>query len=304
MRMVEIGIPDGGPEGLVPAAGRICAAVLDEVPLRQASSTKFSSGQVVIVGGSRGLTGAPCMAAEAAIRAGAGYATVAVPEDLEPIFEVKLTEVMSAACPGPPGRLGPDSLEPVLAACRRAAAVLLGPGLGREPGTLTFAREFAARLDRPLVIDADGLAAFNGADLERLAGRGPTILTPHEGELARLLEIESDAVSARRLACVREVARRTGAVVVLKGDDTIVADGEEVAVNALAAPGLATAGTGDVLAGASAALLARVGDPFLAAAAAVYAHARAGRVAAERIGLAESVIAGDVIAALPTGLRR
>ena len=131
----------------------------------------------------------------------------------------------------------------------------------------------------------------------------PTILTPHAGELGRLLDRTPDEVAAHRLAYAREAARAADAIVVLKGDDTIVSDGERVAVNALSAPALATAGSGDVLSGILAALLARGLDPFAAACAAVLAHARAGREAARRIGSAESVIATDVIDAIAVGLR-
>jgi ADP-dependent NAD(P)H-hydrate dehydratase / NAD(P)H-hydrate epimerase len=153
------------------------------------------------------------------------------------------------------------------------------------------------------VIDADGLNAFAGR-LGELASRpAPTILTPHAGELGRLLERSSEEIGAHRVAAAREAAVASGAVVVLKGDDTIVAAGERLAVNRVAAPGLATAGSGDVLSGLAAALLARGLEPFAAASAAVLAHARAGREAARRVGAAESVIATDVIAALPAGLR-
>ena len=122
------------------------------------------------------------------------------------------------------------------------------------------------------------------------------------GELGRLLDRPSEEIAARRLASAREAARAAGAVLVLKGDDTIVTDGERVAVNALSAPALATAGTGDVLSGMTAALLARGLEPFAAACAAVVAHARAGRDAARRVGSAESVIATDVIDSIPAGL--
>jgi NAD(P)H-hydrate epimerase len=153
------------------------------------------------------------------------------------------------------------------------------------------------------VIDADGLNAFAG-QLERIAARSAaTVLTPHAGELGRLLERDSREIGAQRLAGAREAARAAGAVIVLKGDDTIVTDGDRVAVNAVSAPALATAGTGDVLSGVTAAMLARGLEPFAAACAAVVGHARAGVAAAERIGLPESVIATDVIASLPAGLR-
>jgi hydroxyethylthiazole kinase-like uncharacterized protein yjeF len=250
------------------------------------------------------MTGAVCLSAEAAIRAGAGYATVAVPADLEPIFEQKLTEVMSIGCPGPAGRLGPDSAEAVLAAFEPAAAGVLGGGMGRDPGSLELARNVAGAVEAPLVIDADGINAFAGGEAERIAARGAaTILTPHAGELGRLLGRSSEEISGRRLESAREAAGATDAIVVLKGDDTIVTDGRRVAVNALPAPALATAGSGDVLAGLTGAMLARGLEPFAAACAAVHAHTRAGRDAATRLG-AESVIAGDVIASIPAALRR
>jgi NAD(P)H-hydrate epimerase len=282
-------------------AGLIGRSVLELAPRRGSRSTKFSSGQVVVVGGSRGLTGAVCMSSSAAIRAGAGYATVAVPFDLEAIFEAKLTEVMSIGCASREGRLRPAASEQILEAAEQAACVVLGPGMGREQGTFRLALELVERIEAPLVLDADGLNAHAGR-LERLGKRnGPLILTPHAGELARLLETDSEQVSARRLECAREAARAAGAIVVLKGDDTIVTDGERVAVNRVSSPALATAGTGDVLTGVIAALVARGMEHYAAVCAAVLAHARAGRAAAELIGT-ESVIATDVIDSIPSGL--
>jgi ADP-dependent NAD(P)H-hydrate dehydratase / NAD(P)H-hydrate epimerase len=300
--LAPIGIPDDAPEA--EAAGVIEPTVLDLAPRRGARSTKFSSGQVTIAGGSRGLTGAVRMSSTAAIRTGAGYATVAVPADLEPVFEAAEVEVMSRGIGATPGRLGTDAAADLLAAFERAAAGVLGPGLGRDEDSLELARDVAPRIEVPLVIDADGLNAFVG-QLDRLAARkAPTVLTPHAGELGRLLEYESAEIDARRLATAKEAAAWSGAVVVLKGDDTIVTDGRRVAVNAVSAPGLATAGSGDVLSGMTAALLARGLDPFAAACAAVIAHARAGQEATRLLGgAAESVIATDVIAAIPVGLR-
>jgi ADP-dependent NAD(P)H-hydrate dehydratase / NAD(P)H-hydrate epimerase len=301
LRVAEIGIPADAPSE--PSGGLISSRVLADAPRRGARSTKFSSGQVLVVGGSRGLTGAVCMSSVAATRAGAGYATVAVPADLDPIFETKLTEVMSIGCPGPGGRLGPEAAEPILDAAARAAAVVLGPGLGRSREAFALARILAAKVGVPLVIDADGLNAHAG-QLDALAGRSePTVLTPHAGELGRLLERESAEISARRLESAREAAAASGAIVVLKGDDSLVVEGEErLAINGLASPALATAGTGDVLSGILAALLARGMEPFAAVCAGVHAHARAGRVAAGRLGTLESVIATDVIEAIPAAL--
>jgi NAD(P)H-hydrate epimerase len=301
LRVVAIGIPPGAPSE--PAGGTIDPAVLALAPRRGPRSTKFSSGQVAIAGASRGLTGSVRMASLAAIRAGAGYATVAVPADLEVVFETGEPEVMSVGCPGGDGCLAPASAKALLRTFERAAAGVLGPGMGRDPGSVELAREVVGGIEAPLVIDADGLNAFAEHLGPIVARTAPTVLTPHAGELGRLLGRDSEEIGAHRLAAVREAARATGAVVVLKGDDTIVSDGERVAVNAIAAPALATAGSGDVLSGIVAALLARGLESFAAACAAVVAHARAGRDATARVGAAESVIASDVIDSIPVGLR-
>jgi NAD(P)H-hydrate epimerase len=173
--------------------------------------------------------------------------------------------------------------------------------MGREQGTQRLARELTQRIRVPLVLDADGLNAHAGR-IEALADHeAPLVLTPHEGEMGRLLDRDSAAIKAKRLESAREAAERSGAIVLLKGDDTIVADGERAAVNTVSSPELATAGTGDVLTGVIAALIARGIEPFAATCAAVLAHSRAGRVAGERVGH-DSVIAGDVIDAMPAGL--
>jgi len=299
--VAPIGIPADAPSA--PRAGVIGLGALALPPRRGRESSKFSSGEVLIVGGSRGMTGAVCMSAIAATRAGAGYATVAAPAELESILEVKLTEVMTIGLDGTGGSLGAAAAAKVIERSSRSGCVVLGPGLGRAEHAARLARELAPRIDSPLLIDADALNAI-GTDLEILRERSdPTVLTPHAGELGRLLGCSSEEIGAHRLASARSAAEAAGAIVVLKGDDTIVTDGERIAVNAHGSPALATAGTGDVLSGTIAALIARGTEAFEAACAGVLAHARAGTLAAERIGLVESVIAGDVIEALPRGLR-
>jgi NAD(P)H-hydrate epimerase len=177
---------------------------------------------------------------------------------------------------------------------------VLGPGIGSAPDTAEFVRAAALQARVPLVLDADGLNAFAGRIGELAERSGPTLLTPHAGELARLLGVESSVVERSRLAHVREAADAARAVVVLKGDDTLVAaPGGAVAVSPGGAPALATAGTGDVLAGVCGAYLAAGMELIDAASAAVVVHLFAGRIAAERIG-ADGVIASDVIEALPS----
>jgi len=302
VEVVDIGIPRGAPaEG---AIGLISEALLAELPERGRGSTKFSSGHVLLAGGSRGLTGAPTMAARASMRAGAGYVTACVPASLQPIVASSgVPELMTRALEEDPpqsGSIGERACEEVLEAAQRGGALALGPGLGRSEPAVAFARRLALAAPLPTVIDADGLNAHAG-HLHELAGRSAaTVLTPHAGELGRLLSCDSGEIEAHRLQHVREAAARSGAVVALKGDDTLVASPDgRVAVSPGAAPGLATAGTGDVLTGVVAALLATGLDAFTATAGAVLLHVLAGRLAARRGGSPEGVIASDVIEALP-----
>jgi NAD(P)H-hydrate epimerase len=297
VRVIDIGIPAGGPAD--PAVGLISERVIDRIPLRGRESTKFAAGSVLVCGGSRGLTGAPCLASESAMRAGAGYVTAFVPESLNLIFETRLLEVMTAPLPDDDGALEAGGVSQVVERASRADAFVLGPGLGRSDGALEFARTAAREVKLPVVLDADGLNAHAGSLGSLAAREAPTVLTPHAGELARLLRTDSASVGARRLESVRRAASEAHAIVVLKGDDTLVASPDgRVAVSRGGASTLATAGTGDVLSGVIGAYLAKRMDPFEAACAGVLVHARAGQLTAREIG-PEGVIASDVIAALP-----
>ena len=299
VQTIDIGIPRGAPAGA--SIGLIAPEVLEQLPRRDARSTKFSSGHVLVAGGSRGLTGAPRMAAEAGMRAGAGYVTACVPAVLQDILASAGTpELMTRGLPCDDGALNVDGVGEVLDASARGGALALGPGLGRAPGAFAFARALAARAEVPIVLDADGLNAHAGGLTALAARSAPTVLTPHAGELGRLLELDSAEIERERLRHVRAAAEQARAVVVLKGDDTLVASPNgTVAVSPGDSPALATAGTGDVLSGVIAALLAQGLDAFTAAAAGVELHAQAGREAARRLGAPEGVIATDVIAALP-----
>jgi len=298
---IDIGIPRGGPGEAM--AGLIRPIVLRGLPRRESATTKFTSGVVLVLGGSTGLTGAPSMAAMGAMRAGAGYVTVAAPRSLELPFAVRLLEPMFAPLPERAGSLVVESVEPALKLLARADVAVLGPGLGKSDGAFAFAREMFERVDVPLVLDADGLNALEGCFPEDLPHRRwATVLTPHPGELARMLGISSEDVGAHRLDCAREAAAKAKSFVVLKGDDTLVATPKgRVAISRGGAPGLATAGTGDVLAGVIAAMLSRGLTAAQACCAGVHLHARAGQLAALPHG-PDGVIASDVIAALPAAL--
>ncbi len=267
---------------------RATRALLDLVPLRAEGDTKYTAGSVLVVGGQPGMTGAACLSARAAFRADAGYVTLAVPAESLPVVESVVLEAVKV------GWSEDDAVETIVSAAERAGAIALGPGLGRGSGRRALVRELLARIDLPAIVDADALF-----DLEPFDRTAPTVLTPHAGELARLLGKDSEWVGAHRLETAWQAAERFAAVVVLKGSDTIVAaPGTGVIVSDLGPPALATAGTGDVLTGITAAFLAKGLDAQLAAAAAAVAHARAAELAPHRAGL----VASDLLDSLPRAL--
>jgi len=269
---------------------------------RPPGAHKGSFGHVLVVAGSVGRSGAAVLAATAALRAGAGLVTVATPADALPLVAALRAEIMTEPLPiTAAGDLAPEALARALALCESRDAVVLGPGLGTHPATCDLIRELVARCPQSLVIDADGLSAL--APIELLARTAPTVLLPHPGEAARLLGLPTSAVQARRLEAVQALAARSGAVAVLKGSRTLVCEpAGRAAVNPTGNPGMATAGTGDVLAGMVGALLARGTPAWDAAAAAVYLHGVAGDVAARRLGQ-EALLAGDLLDAIPEALR-
>lgn len=295
LHTVDIGIPAGAT--IAPRHGAIRDAVVEALPARGPASHKYAAGAVVVIAGSPQYPGAAVLAVRGAQRAGAGYVTAVVGAPAVELVRQHSPEAIVR--PWPAAGADPALVELLE---RRADAVVLGPGMSGPEAEPLIADALAA--ERPTVLDADGLAPFAGAP-ERLRRTAPLILTPHAGELGRLLGRDAREISAHRLASVREAAQCTGAIVVLKGDDTLIAapDGR-VIVNDLAAPALATAGTGDVLAGAIGALLAAGAEPLVAAAGGVRLHAHAGRAAAAAIGSTDGVVAFDVAEHLPAARRR
>ena len=278
----EAVVADIGLELIPTALKLVTLEVLSLVPRKRPEDNKYSAGSVLVVGGAPGMTGAICLAAAAAFRADAGYVTVAVPEPSLPVVEVRLLEPVKVRWAD------------ALAAVEKAGAIAVGPGLGRTDEAMRLRDELLAVGDVPLVLDADALHDLEPGDWGRRA-----VLTPHAGELARLLGVESEWVNAHRLEAAARGAERFGCICLLKGADTIIASpGEETLVCVADAPGLATAGTGDVLTGVLAAFLAKGVEPRFAAAAAATAHGRAARSAGRQAGL----IASDVISALPSVL--
>ena len=256
--------------------------VLRRVPRRREGDTKYTAGSVLVVGGSPGMTGAVCLAAEAAFRADAGYVAVAVPAVSLPVIETLLVEAVKA----PRERI--DEL------AQRASALAIGPGLGRGDEERSLVHRLLGQLELPAVVDADALYHLEPGDWP-----APRVLTPHAGELGRLIGEESAWVDAHRLEAVRRAVERFWCVVLLKGPDTLIgAPGEGVLVSTSGTPALATAGTGDVLTGVIASFLAKGMDARLAAAAGAFAHGRAAQLAPHQVGL----VASDVIDSLPLAL--
>ena len=297
--VVDIGLDPG-----TTRLRRATAEILDLVPRRTERDNKYSAGSVLVVGGSRGLTGAPSLTSEAALRAGAGIVTACVPASLNLVFEQRLVEVMTRPCADEDGSLTPEAADVVLEVAERADAVALGPGLGRTEGTRALVGFLLDRLDKPVVLDADGLWALAG-HLDWVFSRdAATVLTPHAGELGRLIGTPSGWVSANRLDAVQACADDTGTVVLLKGVDTLVAGpGRAPVVVDLGNPGLATAGSGDVLTGVVGSFLSKGMEAGLAAAAAAATCGVASRIAADRHGQA-GMIARDVVEALSRALSR
>jgi NAD(P)H-hydrate epimerase len=252
--------------------------ILSLVPRKLPEESKYSAGAVLVAGGAPGMTGAVCLAAMAAFRADAGYVAVAVPDASLPVVEAKLLEPVKV------------TWADIARAAEKADALAIGPGLGRDAAARKLRANLLAAGDHRLVLDADALHELEPGDWGERA-----VLTPHAGELGRLLGEESAWVTAHRLEAARRGAERFGCVCLLKGADTIVAAPGHGALVVLAdAPGLATAGTGDVLTGVIAAFLAKGLEPRRAAAAGAAAHALAARALPQR-----GLVAGDVVDSLP-----
>ncbi|MDQ1509352.1 MAG: ADP-dependent NAD(P)H-hydrate dehydratase / NAD(P)H-hydrate epimerase [Actinomycetota bacterium] len=300
VRVVDIGIDisnDGtnaGPE----------LAVLDvadlSLPSRDVDVHKWSSG-CLVVGGSGGMIGAPMLASQAALRCGAGMVVCAVP-GVAAAATVSARELVARALPATPlGALAEDAADAVLKEVDRYRAVVIGPGLGRDQSAQAAARRIVAEANVPMVIDADALnaVAVDPAALRvrHAAGLPVAVLTPHAGEYERLA---GHPVGTDRLESARELARQLHAIVLLKGSSTVIAaPGGRAVINITGTPVLATAGTGDVLSGVIAALLAQGVDPFAAAATGAYVHGRAARAAP----MTPDIVASDLVLALPRTLQ-
>jgi hydroxyethylthiazole kinase-like uncharacterized protein yjeF len=287
-------VADIGLEAAETEHARVTREILELVPRRAPEDTKYTAGHVVVVGGSPGLTGAPCLTALAAMRADAGYVTLAGPAPALPVFEHWVLEAVKRPLPADDnGLVTGAAADEALGLLAKAGALAVGPGLGRSEGTKAFVRRLLAESEVPAVVDGDALWELEPADWP-----APRVLTPHAGELGRLLGEEASWVEAHRLEAARRAVDRYACVVLLKGSGTLIAaPGKGVLVDG-GHPSLATAGTGDVLTGIAGAFLAKGMEPRLATAAAATAHHWAAIEASRDAGL----IARDLLESLPQAL--
>lgn len=269
---------------------------MKKLPKRKPDTHKGDYGRVLVVAGSRGMAGAATLAAEAAYRSGAGLVYIACPAALTDVMSIKTTcavvwpfEERNAA-------------QQIFEYSQKCDVAVIGPGLSLAAPIAAAIREVVGALEIPMVLDADGLNAFEA--FPELLGRGqaPRVITPHPGEAARLLKTLPSDIQADRTKAAKELAERFLAVTVLKGHRTIVTDGKQSYVNKTGNPGMATGGTGDVLAGVIGALIGQKLSPYDAACLGVQAHGKAGDLAARKVGQA-SLMATDLLAALPDAFR-
>ena len=300
VRVVPIGIPEREVLRDVRTFVLEAADVAGDFPTRAREAHKGTYGHLLIVAGSAGKTGAAALAARAALRSGAGLVTAATPASQQPILASLLLEAMTEPLPETEGRtIALTAAAVVTALAESRDALALGPGLGRDAETAEAVRRLTRDLRKPMAIDADGLTALAGHLDVLTHAVAPRCLTPHPGEMARLLGVTTGEVQRDRIKAASELATRHHVHVVLKGATSVLAapDGR-VVLNPTGNPGMASGGTGDVLTGVVGAFLARGMDPGIALQSAVYLHGLAGDLAAARVGQ-ESLVAGDVIDALP-----
>jgi NAD(P)H-hydrate epimerase len=305
--LVPIGIPDDVVDVFNIRENAIRGEVAGSLlPKRKPNGHKGDFGRLFAIAGSTGLTGAASLCALAAARSGLGLMTVGCPKSINPILEAKLTEPMTYPLPdvGNKGVLALRGLGEIKKKIAECDAVIIGPGLGRHHETRELVQRLVAAIEKPMIIDADGLNAFE-KNRSPLEGRhGPLILTPHPGEFRRLIDEDIPSNLKARFDLIRKYALKYNAVIVYKESPSLVVDVDgEVYINTTGNDGMATGGTGDVLSGIIGSFLAQGLSPIRAAVAGVYIHGLAGDIAAGQLGK-RSVIAGDLIEYLPDAIRQ
>lgn len=297
--VVDIGIP---PEAdMEPSLSWTDAGSLRGIiPRTVEPAHKYSAGALLVVAGSRSMTGAAVMSVGGAQRTGCGIVFLTTPESAAAAVDLRLTEALVSGAPeDDDGYLGEEALDTILERAERASALVVGPAIGSGDESRRLVEGILAGTDLPILLDADALTSLAGSDA--LAKRSAsTVITPHAGELGRLLGSGAKEVSANRLYSAKKAADEYGCCVLLKGSDTLVVHGDRMAVNSTGGVALATAGTGDILSGVIGALLSRGMDPYEAARAGAWVHGRAAELWLEKTGWpAESLTATDLLPYLP-----
>jgi ADP-dependent NAD(P)H-hydrate dehydratase / NAD(P)H-hydrate epimerase len=276
--------------------------VVGVVPPRPFNAHKYSVGKVLVIAGSRSFTGAPVLTSLAALKSGAGAVVLCVPSSIHGMIVRKVTDVIVVPCAETPaGTLAERAMEDLEDRLQWADVVIIGPGLSRNDETDALVRSLVVRAACPLVLDADGLNAMGGHARILRARKAPTILTPHTGELSRLVGTASAELDTLRVEAARGASDSLNSIVVLKGAPTVTASKGVAVLNVTGNPGMATIGSGDVLTGMIAALIGQGGGCFEAAYAGVFLHGRAGDLAARRLG-ERSILASDILSHIPGAL--
>lgn len=278
--------------------------VRDNFPKRENNSQKGDYGKLLVIAGSEGMTGAAYLSSQSAVTAGSGLVTLAVPASLNAAMEAKTTEVMTCPVEDISGHISFGAQEKILELLKKADAVLIGPGLGRSVDAVRITEMVLAESKVPVIVDADGInAVAKNMDILRHS-TCPVIFTPHTVEMSRLTGLDKDYIEENRIIVSREFADEYGATVILKGHHTIVtAENGNQYISITGNPGLATGGSGDVLAGILASFVARGIDETMSAAMAVYIHGMAGDIAKEKYGI-ESVTATEIMRGIPYAMRQ
>jgi len=274
------------------------------MPERKKDSHKGDYGHVLVLAGSKGLTGAAALCSLGALRSGCGLVTLGIPKSLNAIMETKLTEVMTRPLPETKNiSLSLEALPKIKKMLKGVNAVALGPGLSTDKGTKRLVNKLVKLIDKPLVIDADGLNCICSNIKALKSIKSPIIITPHPGEMSRLSGLEINTIQRNRQRVAKDLARQYNLIVVLKGNNTVVSDGKaNNFVNKSGNPGMATGGTGDILTGMIASFLAQGVPAFNAAKLAVYIHGKAGDLAAREKGEI-GLIAGDILEKVPEAFK-
>lgn len=306
LHVVDISIPPVLIEKEAPQRYLITADLVQEwLPPRPSAAHKGNFGRVLVVAGSRGMTGAAFLTGEAALRSGAGLITVAVPESVHDILEAKLSEVMTVPLPDTgTGCLSRSARQNILTLLEGTGVLALGPGISTVPEVVAMVRELLPSVRVPCVLDADALNALAGEVEIMRKVQAPVIITPHPGEMARLMNITTKEIQADRIAVAEKAAVTWNVVALLKGARTVVAaPNGAIFINPTGNPGMATGGSGDVLTGVIASLIAQGLEPVRAAAAGAYIHGLAGDLGAKEKGMM-GLTAGDIITNLPAAIKK